>query len=988
MKPVLAVLAAMLVGGLVGAGGGGLLGLVVGVLALWAGQRLQQLATRLDGVERRLAEREAEIARLREREFAARGEPANDGGAPSRPAADASPVIPDTTSDAVAPSVAAPDPRTSAPPAPVAPRAPAAARATSAWGPADGSQEIRETAPAPSGWAQSGAAPASPSGLAPLEALAGAVRDWFMGGNTLVRVGVVVLFFGVAFLLRYVAERTELPIELRLAGVALGAIGLLGVGWRLRRRRPGYALTIQGGAVGILYLTVFAALRLYALLPPAAAFALLVAVTVFAVALAVLQDSLAFALFSTLGAFLAPILASTGQGDHVTLFGYYLVLTAGLVGIAWFKAWRPLMLLGFLATFVVATAWGVLRYRADLFASTEPFLVLFFLAYVAIAVLFALRQAPDLKGYVDGTLVFGPPVAAFALQSAMLHDARFRLAFSALCAGGLYVGLAALLWRRHRGTLRLLVESFLALGIAFLTLAIPLAIDGHWTAATWALEGAALLWVGCRQDRRLARASGVLLQWAAGLIFWRGLDLPAQAWPLLNSQWLGGVMVAAAALVSARMLARARLRLRDYELPVAGLMFTWGFGWWLASGLAELDRLLDGAAMPAATTVFLAATAWLSSELRRRVAMPLAQWPAWLLAPALALVATWSIGASGHPLGDGGWWAWPLAFGIVYLLLRRHADAPLHSAPGETLPVEDADEDADEEAAAPLLAAALHTLAAWVLLALLGTELAWQVQRAVAGGTDWGAVAGVLVPLVALLALPAARARFAWPFARHEFAYFGLAAGGVALFLALWLLGAQLRAGGDAAPLPYLPLLNPIDLASGLVVLALLRHWRVLRRALPAQVVDWNERAIYGTLAALGFAWLNGALLRAVHHYGAVPYRPDALLGSTLVQVSLSIFWAVLALGSMLLATRRAYRLGWLVGATLLAVVVAKLFLVDLSRVGSIERIVSFVVVGGLMLVIGWFSPLPPAETKSGPSDAAALPPVPTASPLPPGPVT
>jgi uncharacterized membrane protein len=52
----------------------------------------------------------------------------------------------------------------------------------------------------------------------------------------------------------------------------------------------------------------------------------------------------------------------------------------------------------------------------------------------------------------------------------------------------------------------------------------------------------------------------------------------------------------------------------------------------------------------------------------------------------------------------------------------------------------------------------------------------------------------------------------------------------------------------------------------------------------------------------------------------------------------------------------------WLAGAALLAIVVAKLFLVDLSRIGSIERIISFVGVGLLMLVVGYFSPLPPAK--------------------------
>ncbi|MBL3921596.1 DUF2339 domain-containing protein, partial [Bacteroides thetaiotaomicron] len=82
------------------------------------------------------------------------------------------------------------------------------------------------------------------------------------------------------------------------------------------------------------------------------------------------------------GGFLAPVLLSTGQGNHVALFSYYALLNAGIFAIAWFKAWRPLNLLGFVFTFTIGSAWGVTAYRPALFASTEPFLILFFLMYV------------------------------------------------------------------------------------------------------------------------------------------------------------------------------------------------------------------------------------------------------------------------------------------------------------------------------------------------------------------------------------------------------------------------------------------------------------------------------------------------------------------------------------------------------------------------------------------------------------------------------
>ncbi len=169
----------------------------------------------------------------------------------------------------------------------------------------------------------------------------------------------------------------------------------------------------------------------------------------------------------------------------------YALLDAFIVAQAWFKAWRPLNLLAFVFTFGVGTAWGVMRYEPARFATTEPFLLFFFLAFIAIAVLFAFRTAPRLTHYVDGTLVFGTPVVAMALQMELVRDFHHGRAWSALGAGAIYLLLAALLHHFQRDTLRLLKESFLALGVAFLTLAVPLWFDDAWTSTTWALEGAA-----------------------------------------------------------------------------------------------------------------------------------------------------------------------------------------------------------------------------------------------------------------------------------------------------------------------------------------------------------------------------------------------------------------------------------------------------------------------------------------------------------------
>ena len=105
-------------------------------------------------------------------------------------------------------------------------------------------------------------APPSPPPIPPARAQPNPIVAWLTGGNTIARVGLLILFFGLAFLLKYAADHSMLPDELRVAAVAAGGLALLVVGWRLRQRRPGYALGMQGAGVAVLYLTTFAALRL------------------------------------------------------------------------------------------------------------------------------------------------------------------------------------------------------------------------------------------------------------------------------------------------------------------------------------------------------------------------------------------------------------------------------------------------------------------------------------------------------------------------------------------------------------------------------------------------------------------------------------------------------------------------------------------------------------------------------------------------------
>ena len=111
-------------------------------------------------------------------------------------------------------------------------------------------------------------------------------------------------------------------------------------------------------------------------------------------------------------------------------------------------------------------------------------------------------------------------------------------------------------------------------------------------------------------------------------------------------------------------------------------------------------------------------------------------------------------------------------------------------------------------------------------------------------------------------------------------------------------------------------------------------------------------------------------MFKTLHVMSGVSYRTWPLFNSALVQMSVSISWTLIGLAVMIIASRKLHRRLWIIGAALTGIVVAKLFLLDLSDRGTIERIVSFMVVGILLLVVGYFSPVPPNaqadESKEG----------------------
>jgi uncharacterized membrane protein len=433
--------------------------------------------------------------------------------------------------------------------------------------------------------------------------------------------------------------------------------------------------------------------------------------------------------------------------------------------------------------------------------------------------------------------------------------------------------------------------------------------------------------------------AGAGLQVAAGMEYVLEPVIASDAaW--LNGHWLGALLLALAGAWSSRLFDGSRNRGGEQAsaLPAAANAFlAWALAWWLWAGFDEIQSHIADSYTLAAGVLFVASTVVLGLfgatllDWRRLAAIGLCAWP---LAVLLFLVG---YATAVHPAANLGWIAWPVLCATLFVFLRLR------------------------ETQFPSLTGASHAIAFWLAAALVVSEVHWQVARVATA--DWAAAAVFALAAAVVLITLYARDKGTWPVGVHARIYVKACCAGVVAALALGVVAANALLAGNPAPLPYLPLANPLELASAVAFYTMVRWLAALEEHESLDPASVHQRA--GFVAAYGLFLLTMAVARAVHHFADVPFDAVNLARSTVLQASLSLVWGAAALTTMVLGARRVERGVWLAGAMLMTVVVVKLLLVDLGNTGTLARIVSFLGVGVLLMIVGYFAPVPPrAEAR------------------------
>jgi uncharacterized membrane protein len=320
----------------------------------------------------------------------------------------------------------------------------------------------------------------------------------FIGTNLLNKVGIAVLVLGIGFGAKYSIDHGLLNALTRMILGYLAGVTLIAIAFRLKESHTGFSAVLLSGGMAVLYFITFASYNYFGLIPQVPAFAMMVLFTVFTVIAAVRYNVEVIGIIGLVGAYAVPLLLSEGSGRVIILFSYISIINTGILVLAFQKFWKRLYYLAFILTWLTFGSWYFFSYEADQHTSVALiFSTLFFVTFYITFLAYKLIRKESLTRW-DVTVM---------LLNSFIYFGYGYLTIESLENGEPYLGLftvlnalmhfvAALVIFRRQDGMNDIFYFVAGMVLIFLTLAVPVQLEGNWVTLVWAGEAALLFWIG------------------------------------------------------------------------------------------------------------------------------------------------------------------------------------------------------------------------------------------------------------------------------------------------------------------------------------------------------------------------------------------------------------------------------------------------------------------------------------------------------------
>ena len=320
----------------------------------------------------------------------------------------------------------------------------------------------------------------------------------FIGENLINKIGIGITIIGVAIGAKYAIDNQLInPMTRIILGYLVG-IGLLGFAIKLKKNYLGFSAVLLSGSMTIMYFLTFAAHSFYDLIPQVLAFILMVLFTAFTVTAAINYNKQVIAHIGLVGAYAVPFLLSDGTGEVAFLFSYTAIINAGILALAFKKYWKPLYYSSFGLTWLMYFSWYALEFQtSEHFGLALTFLIIFFSSFYLTFLSYKLLQNEKFdKG--DIILLLSNSFIFYGIGYSILDNHKTGeqlLGLFTLCNAIIHFIVSAIIYKQKLAD-KNLFYLISGLVLIFITIAIPVQIDGNWVTLLWVAEAALLFWIG------------------------------------------------------------------------------------------------------------------------------------------------------------------------------------------------------------------------------------------------------------------------------------------------------------------------------------------------------------------------------------------------------------------------------------------------------------------------------------------------------------
>lgn len=320
----------------------------------------------------------------------------------------------------------------------------------------------------------------------------------FIGENLINKIGILITVIGVVIGAKYSIENNLIsPLTRIILGYIVG-LGLVGFAIKLKKKYKNYSAVLLSGALAILYFITFAAYSFYGLFPQLLAFGIMLLFTVFGVVSALNFNKQVIAHIGLVGAYAIPFLLSNDSGNAQVLFGYIIMINIGILAISFKKYWKALYYVAFSFSWLIYVVWVATSFdREEHFTLALIVLCTFFFIFYCTFLAYKLLKSEKFKAsdvimlMLNSFIFYGLGIGLLSFY----ETGKQLLGLFTLGNAIIHFAVAVLIYKRKLADKNLF---FLVAGLVltFITIAIPVQLDGNWVTLLWALEAALLFWIG------------------------------------------------------------------------------------------------------------------------------------------------------------------------------------------------------------------------------------------------------------------------------------------------------------------------------------------------------------------------------------------------------------------------------------------------------------------------------------------------------------